>query len=80
MEETIYVIKNSNQEYACYGRDKWNKSIRFARQYKSKKTALKNYFNINGNYDNLFLEKIIIKKVSEELINANEFAENKSRK
>ena len=77
MNEIVYAIKNEDGKYATYGDKEFHENFRFARLYKSKKTALKNYFNRSNNYDNLILVKVQIKELEEELINPNEFAENR---
>ena len=77
-EKIVYVIQNEEGLYATYGRSEFHKDLRFARLYKSKKTALKHYFNNKGKYDNLILVGLEIKKISEEQLNPDEFAEYKS--
>lgn len=77
-KKIVYVIQNEEGLYATYGRSEFHKDLRFARLYKSKKTALKHYFNNKGKYDNLILVGLEIKKVSEEQLNPNEFSEYKS--
>lgn len=76
-EKIIYVIQNKEGLYATYGRSEFHKDLRFARLYKSKKTALKHYFNNKGEYNNLKLIGLQIKKISEENLNENEFSEYK---
>lgn len=77
-EKIVYAIQNKDGLYATYGRSEFHKDLRFARLYKSKKTALKHYFNNKGEYDNLILVGLEIKKVSEEQLKPNEFSEYKS--
>lgn len=77
MNEIVYAIRNIEGKYATYGNKEFHENFRFARLYKSKKTALKNYFNRSGNYNNLMLVKVEIKELEEEIINPNEFAENR---
>ena len=76
MEQIVYAIKNKEGLYATYGRTEFKKEIRFARLYKSKKTALQHYFNNTGDYENLILEEILIKTLSEEKLNEKDFREN----
>lgn len=73
----VYVIKNKQGKYATYGRSEFKENLRFARLYKSKETALRHYFNNSGNYENLRLVKIKIRKISEETIKPEEFKENR---
>ena len=75
MEQIVYAIKNKEGLYATYGRTEFKKEIRFARLYKSKKTALKHYFNNKGEYKNLTLVGVQIKIVSEEQLRPEEFSE-----
>jgi len=77
IEEIVYAIRNKEGKFATYGRSEFKDGLRFARLYKSKKTALKNYFNNSGNYENLYLVKIKIEKIEEEKLNAEEFSENR---
>lgn len=77
MEQIVYAIKNKNNLYATYGRTEFKREIRFARLYKSKKTALQHYFNNTGDYKDLILEEILIKTISEQKLDENEFKENK---
>ncbi len=77
MKQIVYAIKNKEGLYATYGRTEFKKEIRFARLYKSKKTALQHYFNNTGDYENLVLEEILIKTLSEEKLNEKDFRENK---
>lgn len=76
MEQIVYAIKNEEGLYATYGRTEFKKEIRFARLYKSKKTALQHYFNNNGDYKNLMLEEILVRTLSEEKLNEKDFREN----
>lgn len=80
MKEIVYAIKNNLGLYATYGRSEFKNGIRFAKLYKSKKTALRYYFNNKGKYDNLILEEILIQTLSEEKLNASDFFENKEVK
>lgn len=77
MEQIVYAIKNKNNLYATYGRTEFKREIRFARLYKSKKTALQHYFNNTGDYKDLVLEEILIKTLSEQKLDENEFKENR---
>lgn len=79
MEENkkVYVIQNEKGLFATYGRSEFKADLRFARLYKSKKTALKHYFNNKGEYENLTLVELEIKIVSKEKLKAEEFEENK---
>lgn len=79
MSEIVYAIKNKENKYATYGRTKFKEGLRFARLYKSKKTALRHYFNNTGDYNDLKLIKIEIKILDEEELKPNEFAENRSK-
>lgn len=72
----VYVIKNQDGLYATYGRSEFKEDLRFARLYKSKKTALQHYYNNNRNYENLTLVKIKLEVVDEEKLNPKDFAEN----
>ncbi len=73
----VYAIKNKEGLYAIYGRREFNKDLRFAKLYKSKKTALRHYFNNKGEYNNLTLVKIQIKELEEEELEPKEFENNK---
>lgn len=73
----VYAIKNKEGLFATYGRSEFLKDIRFARLYKSKKTALRHYFNNKNNYDDLTLVKIQINVISEEKLKASDFEEYK---
>ena len=75
--EVVYAIKNKNGLYATYGRSEFKEGLRFARLYKSKKTALRHYFNNSGDYENLTLITIKIEIIDEEKLNSNEFEENR---
>lgn len=79
MEENkkVYVIQNEEGLFATYGRSEFRKDLRFARLYKSKKTALKYYFDYNGNYEKLTLVELEIKIINTEKLNAKDFYENK---
>nr|DAY69578.1 MAG TPA: hypothetical protein [Caudoviricetes sp.] len=77
MEQIVYAIKNKNNLYATYGKTEFKREIRFARLYKSKKTALQHYFNNTGDYKNLVLEEILIKTLSEQKLDEKEFKENR---
>jgi len=77
MNEIVYAIRDNEGKYATYGRSEFKEGLRFARLYKSKKTALMHYFSNSGKYDNLSLVKIEIKELEEELLLANEFEENR---
>jgi hypothetical protein len=77
MEQIVYAIKNKNNLYATYGRTEFKREIRFARLYKSKRTALQHYFNNTGDYKNLVLEEILIKTLSEQKLDEKEFKENR---
>ena len=74
-EKIVYAIQNKEGLFATYGRSEFHKDLRFARLYKSKKTALKHYFNNKGEYENLILVGLQIKRVSEEQLNPEEFSE-----
>ena len=82
MEEgkKVYAIQNKDGLFATYGRSQFHKDLRFARLYKSKKTALQNYFNNKGEYENLTLVELEIKIISKEKLNAEEFKENRGIK
>ena len=75
--EVVYAIKNKNGLYATYGRSEFKEGLRFARLYKSKKTALRHYFNNSGDYENLRLVKIKIEIIDEERLNPEDFSENR---
>lgn len=77
MREIVYAIKNDLGLYATYGRSEFKSGIRFAKLYKSRKTALRHYFNNKGEYDNLVLEEILMQTLSEENLNASDFYENR---
>lgn len=77
MEQIVYAIKNKNNLYATYGKTEFKREIRFARLYKSKKTALQHYFNNTVDYKNLVLEEILIKTLSEQKLDEKEFKENR---
>ena len=77
MEQIVYAIKNKNNLYATYGRTEFKREIRFARLYKSKRTALQHYFNNTGDYKNLVLEEILINTLSEQKLDEKEFKENR---
>lgn len=77
MSEIVYAIKNKEGKFATYGASEFKENLRFARLYKSKKTALRNYFNRSGNYENLKLVQIEVKILQEEKLNPSEFAENR---
>lgn len=77
-EKIVYVIQNKEGLYATYGRREFYKDLRFARLYKSKKTALRHYFNNKGEYKNLKLIGLQIEKISEENLSEDEFSEYKS--
>ena len=74
-EKIVYAIQNKEGLFATYGRSEFHKDLRFARLYKSKKTALKHYFNNKGKYENLKLIGLQIKIVSEEQLRPQEFLE-----
>lgn len=76
-EKIVYAIQNKEGLFATYGRSEFHKDLRFARLYKSKKTALKHYFNNKGEYENLKLIGLQIKTVSEEPLEPKEFSEYK---
>lgn len=78
-DKKVYVIQNKEGLFATYGRSEFHKDLRFARLYKSKKTALKHYFNNKGEYEDLTLVELEIKIISREKLNAEEFSENKGR-
>ena len=75
--EVVYAIKNKDGLYATYGRSEFKEGLRFARLYKSKKTALRHYFNNSGDYENLKLAKIKIEIIDEEKLNPKDFEENR---
>lgn len=74
----VYAIRNKDGLYATYGGSKFKEGLRFAKLYKSKKTALRHYFNNSGDYENLTLVKIKIEIIDEEKLNSKEFAENRN--
>ena len=74
-EKIVYAIQNKEGLFATYGKSEFHKDLRFARLYKSKKTALKHYFNNKGEYKNLTLVGVQIKIVSEEQLRPEEFSE-----
>ena len=74
-DKIVYAIQNKDGLFATYGRSEFHKDLRFARLYKSKKTALKHYFNNNGEYKNLILVGIQMKIVNEEKLNPEDFSE-----
>lgn len=76
-DEIVYAIKNKEGKYATYGRTEFKDRLRFAKLYKSKKTALQHYFNNTGDYNDLKLVKIEIKILDEEELKSNEFSENR---
>lgn len=76
-EKIVYAIQNKEGLFATYGRSEFHKDLRFARLYKSKKTALKHYFNNKGEYKNLTLVGLQIKLVSKEELKQEEFSEYK---
>ena len=77
MSEIVYAIRNKEGKYATYGRSEFKENLRFARLYKSKKTALRHYFNNSGDYENLSLVKTKVEEISEEIIKPEEFEENR---
>lgn len=77
-EKIVYVIKNKDGLYATYGRSEFHKDLRFARLYKSKKTALRHYFNNKGDYKDLTLVGLEIKEITGERLSQEEFEYNKS--
>lgn len=77
MSEIVYAIRNEEGKYATYGRSEFKENLRFAKLYKSKKTALDHYFNNSGNYENLRLVKIKVEEIDVEKIQPNEFKENR---
>ena len=77
-EKIVYAIQNKEGLYATYGRSEFHKDLRFARLYKSKKTALKHYFSNRGEYKDLTLVGLEIKEISREELQPEEFEENKS--
>ena len=79
VEKIVYAIQNKEGLYATYGRSEFHKDLRFARLYKSKKTALRHYFNNNGDYKDLALIGLEIKEISREELKPEEFEENKYR-
>lgn len=74
-EKIVYAIQNKDGLFATYGRSEFHKDLRFARLYKSKKTALQHYFNNKGEYKGLTLVGIQIKIVNEEKLNPEDFSE-----
>lgn len=76
-EKIVYAIQNKEGLYATYGRSEFHKDLRFARLYKSKKTALRHYFNNKGDYKDLTLVGLEIKEISREKLSPEEFEENK---
>jgi hypothetical protein len=77
MNEIVYAIKDiETGKFATYGAIEFKEGIRFARLYKSKKTALANYHSKIGKYNNLSLVEINIKTINEETLNSNDFKEN----
>ena len=78
-EKIVYAIQNKEGLYATYGRSEFHKDLRFARLYKSKKTALRHYYNNKGDYKNLALIGLEIKEISREELQPEEFEENKYR-
>ena len=81
MEEgkIVYAIQNKEGLYATYGRSEFHKDLRYARLYKRKKKALRNYFNNKVDYKNLTLVGLEIKEISREELQPEEFEENKYR-
>lgn len=75
-DKKVYVIQNKEGLFATYGRSEFHKDLRFARLYKSKKTALKHYYNNSGEYENLTLVELEIKIIGKEKLNAEDFSEN----
>ena len=69
----VFAIQNKHGLYATYGRSEFHKDLRVARLYKSKKTALRNYFNKNGDYQDLKLIGLEIKEISREELSPEEF-------
>ena len=78
IEKTVYVIQNKEGLFATYGRSEFHKDLRFSRLYKSKKTALKHYFNNKENYEDLTLVGIQMKIISKEKLKAEEFSERRT--
>ena len=78
-EKRVYVIQNKDGLFATYGRSEFKKDLKFARLYKSKKTALRHYFNNKGEYEDLTLVELKIKIISKEKLNAEDFSENSGR-
>lgn len=76
-EKIVYAIQNKEGLYATYGRSEFYKDLRFARLYKSKKTALRHYFNNKGDYKDLTLVGLEIKEISREELSPEEFEENR---
>ena len=77
MEEikVVYAIQNKEGLFATYGRSEFKEDLRFARLYKSKKTALKHYFSNKGEYKDLTLVEVQVKIVSKELLQPEQFSE-----
>lgn len=75
IEKIVYAIQNKEGLFATYGRSEFHKDLRLARLYKSKKTAVKHYFNNKGEYKNLTLVGVQIKIVSGEQLRPEEFSE-----
>lgn len=76
-KKIVYAIQNKEGLFATYGRSEFKKDLRFARLYKSKKTALQHYFNNKGKYDGLTLVGLEIKEISKEQLYPEEFSEYK---
>ncbi len=76
-DEIVYAIRDKDGLYATYGRSEFKEGLRFARLYKSKKTALRHYFSRCGKYENLSLVKIKISVLDEEKLFPYQFEENK---
>lgn len=79
IEKTVYAIQNKEGLFATYGRSEFHKDLRFARLYKSKKTALRHYFNNKGEYEDLTLVGIQLKIISKEKLKAEEFSESEDK-
>lgn len=77
MEEikVVYAIQNKEGQFATYGRSEFKEDLKFARLYKSKKTALKHYFSNKGEYKDLTLVEIQLKIVSKEPLQPEQFSE-----
>lgn len=57
----LYVIKRkSDGYYHCMGRNGFCKNINKAKLYVSHKTAIRHYYSVNGEYDNLEVVEIKI--------------------